>query len=214
MSELILSSPLQSLGDLLSPVRSSHHHQTIQVSCLDGRVLETQLGVGLVFYTILRDITYVSLSDLVIIMPDHTVQEISNMFSTVYNQELREDYQEVNFGVESLVDNIKEESIEGKYERGINAETVEAEDEKFKCSYCDFLTQRKDTLSQHKRRKHKTLDNVPIQCGFCEYRTPRKDTLNQHIKRQHTKQENLHIYACENCSYTSTAKFNFKSHRK
>ena len=142
MSELILSSPIQTLGDLVYPVRSSHHHQTIQVSCLDGRILETQLGVGLVFFTILKDINYGSLTDIVIILPDHTVQEIGHSFSQIYNQALRDENQEENVAVEYcnvLDEDVKEELIEEKKAetclKTIKTYTERSTDTRYNCDY-------------------------------------------------------------------------------
>ena len=142
------------------------------------------------------------------------MQEIGHPFSQIYNQALRDENQEENVAVEYcnvLDEDVKEELIEEKKAemclKTIEIDSEGSTDKRYNCDYCDFNSHRKDTLSQHKKRKH--TDNLQIyDCDSCDYRSRRKDAISQHMKRKHAKQEHLSIYTCENCSYTSNVTFN------
>ena len=79
-----LSQEVTSVGDFLLQVRKSQIYENVQIVCSDGRLLENQLAVGLIFYQLIKDINSEGFSDIVLIMLDYTVQEVTAMFSELY----------------------------------------------------------------------------------------------------------------------------------
>ena len=196
MCTLVLSNPaVQTVGDFLSPARSSQQHQNIEISGKNGRLLENQLMVGLVFYDIMRDIPFAYFTDTVIIMPDYTMEEICDTFAEAYKQAFKSSDQENSFQYSDVTnEDIKEEVAEEFENPKIGEDNTK--------------------IALVNAEKGDNAEDLKHMCTSCNYRARRRDTLNQHIKRKHVSQDDLPVYGCEKCSYASNVIENFRRHMK
>ena len=206
--------------------RNSQAHATVQISCTDGRLLENQLVVGLVFYNILKDTNWGAFPESVI-MPQHSVGEVSQMFSQAYNQDFQ------NGGIDDDIANTEssesDDNVEVKLEHiGVNLIKDEYEhfveltnqDNTDNVGILDDLELVKEMLDGDEMAIKLEPRTVLIKefkyfCTLCEFVSKRNDHLKRHIERIHKeKDEDAPIYACESCSYISTIHENFKRHKK
>jgi len=222
----------ESIGSYLSQAGDSKACPPVKISCADGRLLENKLLVGLVFYNILKDSNWGMFPESGILMPQHSVGEVSQMFSDAFNQDFRNvgtvkkevsEYEEnVEVKLEQVDVIVKVE--EGEHYVELNAQTnienVTEDDKKLFCG----ISPKSSQIKRHIQKKHFSEEvnqsNVirnefKYFCTICEFVSKRSDHLRRHIDRIHTKKdENATIYACANCSYTSTVQENFKRHAK
>ena len=66
-----------------------------------------------------------------------------------------------------------------------------------KCDECDFRTEKKAYLRDHKRR-HKVKD---IKCNQCDYATNTQVKLRRHIFNHHTDVKDKTEFKCEECGF-------------
>ena len=68
----------------------------------------------------------------------------------------------------------------------------------FKCDHCDFYTNRKDTLSRHKKKHDYEIEAGPSKftCPKCPKQFLEKKNLNKHIMSIHSENK----FKCHQCS--------------
>eukprot|EP00092_Neocalanus_flemingeri_P006986 GFUD01007540.1.p1 GENE.GFUD01007540.1~~GFUD01007540.1.p1 ORF type:complete len:375 (+),score=81.02 GFUD01007540.1:42-1166(+) len=183
---IVMEQKVATVGEYLAHVRNSQPDQNVEISCQNGRLIENQLIVGLMFYDILKDINYVDFPDCVLIMPDYRTEEVSAMFTKAYNQtfknEIKENINHSEFVYHDTLEEIKDEPVDDSVDLIIKEDNSDQNVEEFK--------------------------HV---CSFCKFNTKRKDHLSRHIERMHTTSG---IYECDVCSYTSNVHENFMKHKK
>ena len=189
-----------SVGEYLAQVRNNQLHQNVQISCRNGRVLESQLMVGLIFYEVLKDINYACLPDSVIIMPEYKIEEVSAIFTEAYNQSFK-----------NVEDNIAHtEVVYFDTLDQVKQEPEEENDVYNQNEYYDLIVKKEHNDENGKEFKYF--------CSLCQYKAKRSDHLKRHAERMHTQgiadDENLVSYACDICSYTSKIYENFRKHKK
>jgi len=182
-----------SVGDFLLQVRKSQIYQTVQIVCSDGRFLENQLAVGLSFYHLIKDINSEGFPDIVLIMLDHTVQEVTAMFSELYDHKYKD------------VADIKE---------FVKSDHEDAIQDLVKIEYSDDDTTMQ--LFNDDDLNIKNIDDgaIELSCDFCNFKSKLSSRLKTHIERMHNVNKNLGTYKCEDCKFTANSHCNLLRHKK
>ena len=164
---IMIVTPCVSVGQFLDQEKSNQLHQNIQLSCANGRLLESQLIVSLVFYNIFRDFNCLSLQDSIIILPDHSVEELCVIFNAVYEQEYNKNESPANKEITGItndneVTQIKEELLAGGVEDTDEEQMYQGKiEEEFtpqmfeKCGLCNKMCATKGALNAHQIRFHR-----------------------------------------------------------
>ncbi|KAL3271209.1 hypothetical protein HHI36_021705 [Cryptolaemus montrouzieri] len=90
-------------------------------------------------------------------------------------------------------------------EEGILLEHIN--NEKHKCSQCEYQTIRKGYLAHHVNSVHLGIKNH--ECSHCDYKTARADNLLRHIKRVHL---GIKSHKCTHCDYEAYEKGHLSRH--
>ena len=184
------------VGDFLSPVRKSQIYQNIQIACSDGRLLENQLAVGLIFYQLIQDIKSEGFPDIVLIMLDYTVQEVTALFSQLYNHKYRD--------AADITECVKYDH-EDAFEDLVK---IEHSDD-------DSIQQRVESFNEDDFNIKNIDDSATeFNCDFCKFKSKLSSRLQKHIERMHKVDENLGTFTCENCKFTSNVHASFLRHKK
>ena len=88
-------------------------------------------------------------------------------------------------------------------------EEVKTGDKYFRCSQCDFVCSRSDSLKGHMRR-HTAENEKSYSCTQCDYSCSQSDHLTRHM-RVHTGEK---PYSCTQCDYSCSDPSNLKRHMK
>jgi len=62
------------------------------------------------------------------------------------------------------------------------------EDDEYECNYCDYVSKKSTTMSEHITRKHAAEAGRqvnPFACSYCETRFVSKTALSHHVKNHH-----------------------------
>ena len=85
----------------------------------------------------------------------------------------------------------------------------------FKCTDCNYESNRKYNLSRHIQTKHTKVKElckkISHRCNICEYSTDRLYNLKRHEKK-HTRIKKSKIHQCFICDYQDKSKSNVKKH--
>ena len=77
----------------------------------------------------------------------------------------------------------------------------------FKCNCCDFKTQQRESLAEHKKREHPSMKK---KCDQCDYKPTDQSNLYKHKRAKHERI----IYPCKFCEFKSNWKQTVEKHIK
>ena len=80
-------------------------------------------------------------------------------------------------------------------------------DTNYPCSYCEFTSKYKSSISSHIKAVHEHRKN--FKCSMCDYAAYRRFNLSQHTKAVHEKIKDI---ACEQCDFKCSQKEKLTRH--
>ncbi|XP_063957309.1 zinc finger protein 814-like [Lytechinus pictus] len=83
-------------------------------------------------------------------------------------------------------------------------------DKMFSCDECDYKCRRRNTLQNHKKRKH--LKQKSVLCQHCGHRFFSKTECKNHVLKKHTQRPTP--FACPICPAVFMFQYRFKAHLK
>ena len=183
------------VGDYFAQVKNSKLYQNVQISCSNGRLLENQMIVGLVFYYFLKDVKFMLSSDCVLILPEYTLEEINGLFSVIYSQDFHtapqqngntDEFLNVNDKIageenqsseeESSKDVVSDYFI--KSEEGAKAGTP------YECDDCPYSSTIYNKFLGHKRNNY-MCGLRSEKCLFCKKISKSYESCRKHMERKH-----------------------------
>ena len=101
-------------------------------------------------------------------------------------------------------------NLENKFAENLEkVQKIEKED--LKCSKCDFISQSKQGLKTHIKRKHTNADTevYPKTCDMCDFELKSFKEMKKHMKSHSYQELN---FKCENCDFWGPNKFTMEVH--
>ena len=96
-------------------------------------------------------------------------------------------------------------------EESFQKEKVNQNEEKIKCSHCDFQTVSQHGLKVHNKRKHISTNNekYPRKCELCDQQFENNKEMKKYMETHSYKQAN---FRCEDCDFVGTNKCTMEVH--
>merc|ERR1712179_125826 len=188
------------VGDYFALVKNSQLHQNVQISCSNGRLLQNQMIVGLVFYYFLKDLNFIFSPDCVLILPEYTLEEVNGLFSAIYSQDYHtthkqsDDHDDILYVAKKQALDIVEEKhkSEEKSTKDAGDYSIKSEEKNevtnantpYTCDDCQYTFIGYNKFLSHKRNNYMCGLRTE-KCLFCNKISKSYESSRKHMERKH-----------------------------
>ena len=88
---------------------------------------------------------------------------------------------------------------------------IHQQNDSFACEDCDYKTNRKDGLQDHRDARHNNL--LLYDCKLCSFSAKTRQLLYIHRKSKHTVTDTT-IYTCNTCPFSTKRKYTIEMHEE